>query len=202
MKRISLPALFATALALCAPAGALAHHARSHHAARRTSAHGRHASVARVLRFGSAASRAGASPATASSSTETTPSAAGTITSFSAGVLTITLTDGTVVSGRVTERTEIECRSSAPEGEASGGDEAGEDGGSGGGEGGSDGGDGSDTTATHGGDSHGGSGGDDGAEGVGEEACTTAALVGGALVGEAELRTSSEGAAWLKVELA
>jgi hypothetical protein len=124
---------------------------------------------------------------------------AGTITSFEGGTLTITLSDGGTVSGKVTEETEIRCKSSAP---PTGGD--GEDG-----EGSGSAGDGN---AGHMGDSAvsphdtGGEGGEDGGAGGGgsedgSEACTTAALVPGASVAEAELSLEGSGAVWDHVDV-
>lgn len=196
MKRTSLLAAGAFALALAAPGAAAAHHARGHHASR-ARGHHHHAAAARVVTFTSASSRRSAD-ATAPSS-EPAPDTAGTISSFSGGVLAITLSDGTVVSGKLTERTEIECSAAATE--TSGDGERGESGdgdhGSGGDEVATA---ASEKTSSSAGESSDG-GGDEGSESAGEETCTTAALVAGALVREAELRISSEGAVWLKVEL-
>jgi hypothetical protein len=118
---------------------------------------------------------------------------AGTIASFEGGVLKITLADGSTASGKVTERTEIQC---GEEGREDFGDDAGHDGE---GVGDSHGGSGS------GGDSHGGfagSHGDDERGGeMGEGTCGVSALQPGAKVAEAELVVSSAGSVWEKVEL-
>ena len=112
---------------------------------------------------------------------------AGTISSFdtATGRLTITTTGGETVSGLVTDETRIRCE--------------GEDGRR------------SDRRDHGGGDDHGGGNepGDDnggGPEGEGAEpgeapACTTAALVPGAFVGDAELRLGSGVATFEEIEL-
>src|SRR5450631_445729 len=99
MKRIALitsTAAVLVALALLpAVASARSHHHRHHHAATK----------ARLRTFGAATST--------STSTSTTPAteSAGTVTSFTAGVLTIKLTDGTIITGKVTTATELKCES-------------------------------------------------------------------------------------------
>jgi len=189
MKRIVLRTLAASALAIAAPTTALASRHHHHRGASARSHHRHHhAKPARVLRFGARS----ASTSTGTSS----PSApgdetAGTITSFEGGVLKITLGDGTVVTGKVTESTEIECAAGSSQ------DGAGDDGGAG-----DD--DQSSTTAraadTQ--DSQGDDGGDDQGENQDEAtSCGLSALVVGATVREAELRISSGGAVWEKIEL-
>jgi hypothetical protein len=189
MKRLLLKTTTVSAmLALAAPGVASAHHLaeRQHHHARHASAHHRHATRATVRTFGSA-------PATGQATTTTPPATppsasgetAGTVTSFTGGVLTITLTNGSTVSGQVTDQTEIRCLPSAPpaEGEDQGDDHSGGD-------------------QQHPG---GGNQGDDngqGDDGPGDgQSCTTAALVAGAVVREAQLRVSSAGAVWDQVAL-
>jgi hypothetical protein len=184
MKRILIAAVSSSALALAAPAIASAHHHHAKHHAKH------HAARARVLDFRASAL---ATPATPSSpATPATPSteSVGTVTSFKEGVLVITLTDGTPVSGKVTERTEIQCTSATP---ATGGDDNDDEGGSG---------EGDHSSSDEGsqGDAHAASNGDDGEEG-GQQACTTAALVPTAKVREAELTLGSAGAVWDRVDL-
>lgn len=114
----------------------------------------------------------------------------GTMQSFSGGVLTLALTDGTMVSGKVTDGTEVECEAAdmsrlhadGDGGENGRGDNSGP--GSGGDRG-------------RGGDDNGDRGDDNG-----NQACMAADLVAGAAVRSAELRVSSAGAIWDKVELA
>lgn len=201
MRRMIITAVAATALAVPGVAVAshqgehqgaheLIHHHKRHHAGRHQSSH--------VISFGAAAS------STPTTSTGTTPPApvagssdetAGTVASFSGATLTITLSDGSTVSGKVDSSTEIECRamtaSAARDGQPGDDndqfDDRGHDG------------------QSNSGPGDGRDGGDDGDDNSGaqEEAehCTTAALVPGAVVREAELRISSAGAVWEKVEL-
>jgi hypothetical protein len=187
MRRISTIVIASMLLFGVAATPALAshrgHHRRSHH---------RHA---RVERFGSNASQPGSSASTPSSST------AGTVTSFTNGVLTITLSDNSVVSGMVTDRTEIECTATQTDDDS--GDVQTDGGGSGGGD--------NNTTGDNGGGSNnnGGQGnqggqrdqGDQGDQGDGQSACTTAALTSGTVVQEAELSISSTGKTWGRVDL-
>jgi hypothetical protein len=191
MRRMLLTATAAVAAtALDAPGAALAHGSRHH--ARHHRAH--HARVL-VFRAANAASPATpATPATPGGSAESV----GTIASYGEEVLTIALNDGSTVSGKVTERTEIECE--APSSTASAADFGRGDQGQGGdgqdgwqgpeGEGGQDGPGGGSGCAGH----------QSGSQGEGSH-CTTAALVKGAKVAEAELVLTSTGAVWEKVEL-
>src|SRR5882762_9328852 len=118
MKRMLLAALATSMLALFAPAIAAARHGHHHRGHART--HKGHAKTSRVVLFGSAS-------ALTTSATPTTPivkpeiEKAGTIESFKEGppkegLLTIKLTDGSTVSGKVTEQTEIRCPTPPPEG--------------------------------------------------------------------------------------
>jgi hypothetical protein len=111
-------------------------------------------------------------------------------------VLTITLGDGSVFKGKVTEQTRLECPSSTT-GQADTGDEQG---------GGDD--QSSNDSGEHGGPSVMGQlnrdfqGEDqDANDDDAQQACTTAALVANAKVGEAELVITSAGAVWEKVDL-
>ena len=96
MRRILTTALASSLLALALPAAASAHHGRHHHRH-----HHRH--HARTVVF--------ARPSTtAPSNSPTQPTeAVATIASFENGVLKIALWDGSTVSGKVTDMTEIEC---------------------------------------------------------------------------------------------
>jgi len=139
---------------------------------------------------------------------------AGTVTSFANGVLTITLADGSSVSGKVTEETEIHCQAAVPPAEG-GGDQGDEHSGSEGAE--ADGiahgqqhaqsGDNGQATGAGGEDEEGGQGSGDGedaqgnGEGDGGQSCTTAALVPGAIVREAELSLDGSGAVWDHIDL-
>src|SRR6476659_6134058 len=107
MKRLILSALAVSALTLAAPAAALAQHRhhRRHH----------HAHHARVLTF-----KATSTPAGPTTSSPASTESVGMVSSFEGGVLKITLNDGSVVAGKVTERTEIECGSSGHDEDGSG----------------------------------------------------------------------------------
>jgi hypothetical protein len=133
---------------------------------------------------------------------------AGTISSFdpATGRLTIALTGGETVSGLVTTETRIRCEGTddrrADRRDHGGGDD---NGGRGNEPGDDNGGHGNEPGDDNGGNSGPGSGGPI-AEGEGPEAgetpsCTTAALVTGAFVGEAELRLGTGTATFEEVEL-
>jgi hypothetical protein len=182
-----------------APASAVArhhhrrHHGRTHHA--------------RIERFGDVNNM----PATSSS-----PDNAGTVQSFHNGVLTIVLNDGSTITGRVTNDTELECM--APEqnqtmhedGDRGDGDQSGDGDNSGSG----------DNQAQASGDQSSGEDQGDAAEQNDNQAedqneneaaeenenemennCSTSHLTPGTIVHEAELRISSTGSIWKKVEL-
>jgi hypothetical protein len=108
---------------------------------------------------------------------------AGTVVSFTNGVLTIMASDGTTASGRVTNATEIRCERAEPA-EFEHHDRGR------GGDGGGDNGRGDDQ----------GDNDDNGNDEV-NEMCTTADLVSGAMVQEARLSISGAGATWDEVEL-
>lgn len=198
MKRIFLAVLSGSLLVLGVPSAASAHHAR-HHAAC-ASRHHHHARCAHarahVLSFGPSASTPGSTtsaPTTPTSGEET----AGTVTSYTAPTLTITLNDKkTEVTGKVTESTRIYCESTTPS--------SGEDGDDDGGEGG----DSQAMAGQHdeamtadfrsGDDSQGDDEGDDGGN---VQPCATTALMPGTVVRAAELVLTNEGAVWEKVIL-
>lgn len=117
MRRSLLTAVGIMALTLAAPSAALAHHGhgRHHHKARAKAHHAKF----RVVHIGaSTASTSGSSPGASTGTTSptapTTPENAGTVTSYTNNVLTLTLNDGTTVSGKVTSATEIRCIKAAP----------------------------------------------------------------------------------------
>jgi hypothetical protein len=99
MKRILLIALGATALALAVPGAALAHdgHEGHHHH------HGRHHHKLHVVHVGKGASGA-------PGPTEN----AGKVASYENNVLTVTLGDGSTVTGKVSNFTRIRCLSATP----------------------------------------------------------------------------------------
>jgi hypothetical protein len=181
-------AVSSVAVAMAAPAIASAHSA--HHHAKR---HHKHAARARVLDFRASAAPTTSSPASPAAPTTPTTESAGKVASFKEGVLTITLTDGTSVSGKVTEQTQIHC-STAP---TTGGEDNDDEAGSGEGDHGS-----SDQARASESSRHLARAADhNGGGDEGQQSCTTAALVEGALVREAELSIGSGGAVWDKVDL-
>ncbi|HWJ50116.1 MAG TPA: hypothetical protein VNR42_03790 [Solirubrobacteraceae bacterium] len=199
MNRMLLTTAMSAMLAIAAPGVASAHNAKRHHRA-----HHHHATRAAVRTFGSPLSPAGAGSTTTPPTTPTSGETAGTVTSFTGGVLTITLNNGTTVSGQVTERTELHCLPATPPPPTEGEDRGDDEGAS------SESSDGGPSTSGHGdGASHsdgassgGGENGDgEGNPGEGGQSCTTAALVAGAVVREAELSVSSAGAVWDHVDL-
>ncbi|HEY2766689.1 MAG TPA: hypothetical protein VGI76_00420 [Solirubrobacteraceae bacterium] len=122
MPRIALIASTAFAALACAllPSGALAHgHHRGHHHARHARHHGRrlHAFGAHngvgAQQTGSGGSTGSSAPTENVGPTPGSPAgSAGTIVSFTEGVLTIKLGEGekaTTISGKVDEDTEIHC---------------------------------------------------------------------------------------------
>ena len=105
---------------------------------------------------------------------------AGTVASFSGGMLTITLAKGGTLAGRVGDETEIECDDATATAAGHGGD--GEDGDHG------DGGDGDQGDA-------------DGHDHGGDQSCGADALTAGRTVKEAELKAANGEAVFEKVEL-
>jgi len=204
MKRMLLAALATSMLALFAPAIAAAQHRHHHRGHART--HKGHAKTSRVVLFGSAS-------ALTPSATPTTPivkpetEKAGTIASFKEGppkegVLTIKLTDGTMVSGKVTEQTEIRCPTPPPETSDNDDDQGGGDE-----EGGNE---GDERGASRASGSFGSQHGDVMAHSACDQraskaenhkSCTTASLVAGAVVLAAELKLTPTGPVWEKVVL-
>ena len=190
MRRILTTAVASSLLALALPAAASAHHSSRHEAVHHHRRHHRAHTV--VFTAGSVRTM----PGTTAPTTPTTPSGsepAATITSFENGVLKLTLADGSTVSGKVTERTEIECHAANQQ--------AGED---------NDGND--DQGDDQGDDSHGGPGpssfsqdhGDDEQVGNNQEegTCGVSSLTPGAKVAEADLAVTSAGSSCEKIELA
>jgi hypothetical protein len=198
MRRFTLTIATTIAAVALLPAAALAgtharHHQRRHH-------HAHHALV-RHERFGAitTGSSSGSSSNSGAGGTATPAESAGTVQSFSGGVLTLALADGSTVSGKVTDSTEIECEAAQMSGMHADGD-------GGGGHGGGD------NSGPGSGDNQGQRGGDNGDRGDDNgdrgddngndnQTCMAGGLVAGAAVRSAELRVSSAGATWDKVEL-
>jgi hypothetical protein len=165
VRRILLLVIGVLALAIAAPSVASAHGHRHHHHHK--------AKHARVKHFGGKANVDPAGPAA--------PGDAGTVASFDqgTGVLTLTLADGSTVSGKVTSDTNVNCIAPATGPTAT----ASHDGGSG----------------DQGDDDQGDQGDDQGGDGhdghcSGQSACDASDLVPGAVVHEAILKIGSTGA--------
>lgn len=167
MRRIAFTVAATMLVAAAVPASALAHH---HHARHHARSH-----HAKIRRFGD--------QTTAPTSTNSADNA-GTVQSFTGGVLTIALNDGTVVSGKVTEQTEVNCGSSGGDDQGSGDDQNEDQAGS---------------TFAHQSDFQ--SGDDDQGDDDNQEGCSTSSLEAGKKVAEAELVLTGSGAVWKSVEL-
>lgn len=141
---------------------------------------------------------------------------AGTVTSFTAGVLTLTLFDGTTLAAKVDDSTELECKSPAPAPAAPATASAARHGDGGGDDGeqtappapgtpapaaGDDGDHQGSPSGGDQGDDQGDDSGDDDGAGDNGGSCTTAALTPGARVDEAVLAVTSAGRVFRKVEL-
>jgi hypothetical protein len=179
MRKILLSVVACCALIAFVPASALAH---GHHHKRHHRAH-----HARVRDFGSTSSSQ-SSQGTSQNQDQT----AGTVQSFSKGVLTIALNDGSMVSGQVTSDTEIECQAADMSSSLRSHDHGGDNGG--GDQGDDDNGQGDDDNGQ--GDDDNGQGDDNAGQ-----ACDLSTVPQGTVVQEAELRISSAGAVWKKVDL-
>jgi hypothetical protein len=198
MRRTTITLSAVLMLLVFAPASALArHHHRRHH------------SHARIERFGRDVTNVPTTPSSADN--------AGTVQSFSNGVLTIMLRDGSTVSGAVTGDTELECV--APEqsqtihedGDGGNGDQTGSGDQSGSSDDQAQGADdqsaGEDQSevpepnASEAGDQNESDAAEQNENEDAQNNCTTADLIQGAVVREAELRISSTGGIWKKVEL-
>jgi hypothetical protein len=207
LKRNLLAAVATSSiLALAAPALALAQGKHHHHGARHASAHKRHGHRAHLLTFGGSLT----GPSGAAPTTGTPAGGAATVVSFTEGVLTIELTsDKSIIKGKVTDQTELECQPAAGTGQGSDDDQqqsGGDQQQSGDDQDGSEGDEGGPSGPTQGSGqpmAHSSDVGDDpGEEQDEEETCTTAALQPKAVVLRAELRIGDNGVAeWEKIEL-
>jgi hypothetical protein len=201
MRRFLFTAVASAALLAVGPSAAMArsHHQRSHHRSQ-----SRHHRTVRHLRFG-----LDRSPSTTASPTPET--SAGRVVSFTGGVLTIKLNDGTMVKGQVSGATGLECEA-ANSTSTFQTDRRSRDGGGGDQGGGSD--DETNGKADQGDEAKGNDQGDEAKgndqaeqggqgdnEAEGETACPMTALSPNAVVREADLRISSAGAVWDKIEL-
>ena len=176
MRRILFTVLASAALCAAAPTVALAHNGHRHHHKRHHHARVRHEKFFAHRHDGD---RNG-NPAANSAPT------AGTVTSFANDVLTITLANGSTVSGEVTNDTEIKCENPEMQNGDNDGDEHGD-------------------AVFHHGDGGGGDNGDRGDEdgnrgddNDNDEVCTPTP---GMAVRSAELTINGTGAFWNEVEL-
>jgi hypothetical protein len=173
MRKILFAAVVSSVVLAVAPATAFArsHHHRGHHRSHRT-----HARV-RDEHLGSWND---ANPAPNSAQN------AGKVASFNNGTLTLILNDGSMVSGQVTDATEIKCETAEPQelehSEHADGDHAG----------------GSNGGGDENGDNNGNND-DQGEDEQGAPMCSTANLVPGTVVRDAELTISGIGATWKEV---
>src|SRR5947209_1310329 len=177
MRRIVLSVVACCAVIAIVPASALAH--RGHHQRHHARVHHR--------TFGHDWSQSSNSSTSTSSDQN-----AGTVQSFTGGVLTIALNNGQTVSGDVTGDTEIECQAPDTSGMQS------HDSGDGGGDNQGD--------NNQGDNNQGDNNQGDNNQGQGDENnananCSSADLTPGTVVHEARLRLSGAGATWDKVEL-
>lgn len=164
MRLRLLTALGTTALALSVPSAALAHHGRGHH-----HHHHHHHAKFRVLNIG-------AGNPTPTAPTSPSEENAGTVVSYEKEVLTLTLKDGSTVSGKVTANTHVKCFSPRATSEGTGDDKGSGD-------------------EQWGGWDHKDRG-DDGRwwhDSTPEPPCDTSALVKGAVVHSAQLRIGASG---------
>ncbi len=172
MRKMLLIAVASAAVVALVPATALAkHNERRHHH------RGHHARVHHRT-FGH-------DPGQPGNGNQAAP--AGTVVSFTNGVLTITANDGNTASGKVTNDTELRCEAAEPAGMRShdrghGDNGSGDDNGRGDDRGDNDNNDDNDNDDVN-------------------QMCTTADLVAGAMVQKAELRISGAGSVWDEVEL-
>lgn len=165
MRKLVLSVVASCALIAVAPASALAHgkHHRRHHRAHH----------ARIRHWGNDQG------STQGQTQNAAP--AGTVQSFTGGVLTIALANGQTVSGQVTGDTEIKCEATDTSSGMTSHDRWG------------------DNNAGGQGDDDQGQGDDDNNN---NSMCSSSDLTAGAPVQAAELRVSSAGAVWDKVILA
>jgi hypothetical protein len=196
-RNLLLAAATSSMLALAAPSLALAQGRHHHHGARHASAHNRHGHRAHLLTFGGSLTGSSGAPTTGTPS-----SGAATVVSFTEETLTIELTsDKSLIKGKVTARTELECHPAAgttggSDDQQQGGDDQQQSG--------------DDQDRSEGGDSaqqgamarSSDVGDDQGEEEDEQESCTTTALQPKAVVLRAELRIGDNGVAeWEKIEL-
>jgi hypothetical protein len=185
MKRIGLAALSALAVLLVVSGPAVAKDSRGHH--KRDARHEHRRSHRVRTHIVDIKPASPAAPTTIAAGDN-----AGTVASFTNGTLTLKLNNGTMVSGNVSRETEIECEAAlSPGPTTTAGEGDGRDNRGGGDQSGDD------SRDQGGRDDNGGR--DEG--GASAASCGSSALVAGAVVHEAELRVSSSGSTFTKVEV-
>jgi hypothetical protein len=205
MRRSLLTVVGIVALVLAAPSAALAHHGHHHHKGKAKAHHAKFRFVHIGANTASTVSTPSTGAGTTSPTTPTTPPPpenAGTVASYTNGVLTLTLNDGSTVSGKVTNDTKIECVKATPTPPAGTEEEStdqsqGDDNGQGDDQSRGDTGQQGDHESGDSGESQqdeqGDNGDDDAAPGVTEPPCDSSALVPKAIVRAAELRIGPGG---------
>lgn len=225
MRRALPIAAALTALTLTAPGAALAnqghHHHKAKHRAHHAQVHFRHLGARTSTTTTGTGTGTQPTPGapTTPPTTPPAPENAGTVASYTNGVLTLTLTDGSSVSGKVTANTRIECVSATPTSPpvGQGNDEGapGDDNGLGDDQSGGDGnqsdpgqgnpgqGQGDQTPQGQGGQDDGGDGGNPSTTPATPSGppCDSSALVNGATVRAAELRIGPGGTEFESIEL-
>lgn len=197
MRLRLLTALGALALALAVPSAALAHHGRGHHRHHHNA--NAHRSRFRFEHIGptgvSGPTGKASEPTPPPPSGPTTPENAGEVKSYSSatGMLELTLNDGSIVTGKVTTDTHVECVGATPT-TPPGGEEEGNGPGDDNGQGDDQSrGDMSQSGEGRGDDKDDGNDDEDGEAGSGEPACDTSLLTEGRKVRAAELRIGPGG---------
>jgi hypothetical protein len=190
MRLRLLTVVGALALALAVPSAALAHHGRGHHHHHKAKAH--HAKFRFEHIGANGVSGPTMTPSSPTTPSPTTPANAGKVTSFEKEMLTITLGDGSTVSGTVTSETKIECVPATPatgaeSGDKSPGDDMGE------GDDQSRGDMSQDDQSEEGSQDDRQDGDEDEQEGAAEPPCDSSLLVPGTVVHSAELRIGPSG---------
>lgn len=193
MRRTLLTAVGFLTLALAVPGAALAHHGHRHH---KTRAH--HAKF-RFRHIGAVGAGASGPTGATGPSGPPAPENAGTVKLYTpaTNMLELELNDKSIVTGKVTDRTRVECVKATPPAEGEPGDRSpGDDNGEG------DDQNRGDMSRSDWGDRNDGGDDDGGEAGTAEAPCDTSLLVGGAIVRAAELRIGPGGTEFESIVLA
>jgi hypothetical protein len=192
MRRTLLTAVGVLALALAVPGAALAHHGHGRHHHHKAKAHHAKFRFRHIGAVGAGASGPTGPTGATGPSGPPAPENAGTVKLYTpaTNMLELELNDKSVVTGKVTDRTRIECVKAIPPTEGEPGDRGpGDDSGEG-----DDQSRGDMSQSGEGWGEHKDGGDDDGGEvGTAEPPCDTSSLVTGAIVRAAELRIGPGG---------